>query len=265
MGSFHLIFLLIKSVDHPKKVQKWITMSNSNDYTAKQLLLMLSVFAFSNYGLAKPSEGAFIRLDINVNIDQEVDGGPLHKAILVHKEDGNGRALKGNDEEEGRSKDRYRSLVRSYAIDSGMWETHDYGKVCSDCAMEHSRNIVQCTKKLRSEEEYKECFQKILEKDENGPDYEKCATCICKQLRINMRLDVEDYPDLKNMFCFLANKYEDCREKETQETEHFPPCKKGLTCDVIGPGKDYGICVEDWRLEIGDSTMTRERGGTGLH
>ena len=140
--------------------------------------------------------------------------------------------------EEGRSKDRYRSLARSYAIDSRMWETHDYGKVCSDCAMEHSSklnisllhmidnqniipryvvaltpftrfisgNIVQCTKKLRREEEYKECFQKILDKDENRPDYKKCATCTCKQLRINMRLDVEDYPDLKNMFCFLGKR-----------------------------------------------------------
>ena len=65
---------------------------------AKELLLVLSVFAFSNYGLAKPSEGASVTLNININTDQEVDGGPLKKPILIHEEDGNERALKGIDE-----------------------------------------------------------------------------------------------------------------------------------------------------------------------
>ena len=56
---------------------------------AEQLLLMLSGFAFINYALATG------KLNINVNADQEVI---LSKTIPLHKEVGNGMALKGNDE-----------------------------------------------------------------------------------------------------------------------------------------------------------------------
>jgi len=59
-----------------------------------KLLLIISVFIFCKYGLAKPSEEASIKLNINVNTDEGVDVGPLHKTILLHKNVGNERAVK---------------------------------------------------------------------------------------------------------------------------------------------------------------------------
>ena len=62
---------------------------------------------------------------------------------------------------------------------------------------------MKCVQKVKKEQEYKDCFQKILKKDQGkDEDEDKCATCICKQLRLNMRLDPKDYPILKEMFCF---------------------------------------------------------------
>ena len=70
---------------------------DSDDSMAMKLLLIISVFTVSKYGLAKPSEEASIKLNINVNTDEGVDGGSLHKTILLHKDVGNGRTLKGKN------------------------------------------------------------------------------------------------------------------------------------------------------------------------
>lgn len=62
---------------------------------------------------------------------------------------------------------------------------------------------MKCVQKVKKEQEYKDCFQKILKKDEEKEeDEDKCATCICKQLQINYRVDMKEYPILKEMFCF---------------------------------------------------------------
>ena len=70
---------------------------DSNDSMVMKLLLIISVFTVGKYGLAKPSEEASINLNINVNTDEGVDGGSLHKTILLHKDVGNGRTLKGKN------------------------------------------------------------------------------------------------------------------------------------------------------------------------
>jgi len=72
---------------------------------AIKLLLIISVFTVCKYGLSKPSEEASIRLNINLNTDQGVDDGTVHKSVLLHKtqggggppppKPGHGRALKG--------------------------------------------------------------------------------------------------------------------------------------------------------------------------
>ena len=64
---------------------------------AMKLLLIISVFAVGRYGLAKPSEEASIKLNINVNTDEGVDVGPIHKSFLIHKEDGNWKSTQGNN------------------------------------------------------------------------------------------------------------------------------------------------------------------------
>ena len=71
---------------------------DSDEIMAIELLLIISVFTVGKYGLAKPSEEASIKLNINVNTDEGVDDGPLHRSILLHKEDGNWKSTKGNDE-----------------------------------------------------------------------------------------------------------------------------------------------------------------------
>jgi len=197
------------------------------------LSLIISVFAVGRYGLAKPSEEASIKLNINVNTDEGVDVGPIHKSFLIHKEDGNWKSTQ--------------ALARSLPIEARLLEAHDYGKVCSDCTSEFSSDIIQCVRKLKNDEEYRNCFQEILDEDKKreGKKKEKCATCICKILNINMRVNLDEYPTLKEMFCFSANEYEDCRVKETQDSEQFPPCREDLTCESIDGGKDYGICVEE--------------------
>ena len=57
---------------------------------AMKVLLIISVFTVVKYGLAKPSEEASIRLNINVNTDQGVDNNILHKSLLLHKTQGGG-------------------------------------------------------------------------------------------------------------------------------------------------------------------------------
>ena len=69
---------------------------DSDDSMAMKVLLIISVFTVGKYGLAKPSE-ASIKLNINVNTDEGVDVGPLHKTILLHKNVGNERAMKGKN------------------------------------------------------------------------------------------------------------------------------------------------------------------------
>ena len=64
---------------------------------AVKFFLIIIVFTVGKYGLAKLSEEASIRLNINVNIDQGVDDGPLNKSILLHRVTGHGRALKGKN------------------------------------------------------------------------------------------------------------------------------------------------------------------------
>ena len=64
---------------------------------AIKLLLIISVFTVGKYGFAKPREEASIKLNINVNTDEGVDVEPLHKTILLHNDNGNGRALKGKN------------------------------------------------------------------------------------------------------------------------------------------------------------------------
>ena len=64
---------------------------------AVKLFLIILVFTVGKYGLAKPSEEASIKLNINVNTDEGVDVGPLHKTILLHKNVENGRAMKGKN------------------------------------------------------------------------------------------------------------------------------------------------------------------------
>ena len=57
---------------------------------AIKLLLIISVFTVCKYGLSKPSEEASIRLNINLNTDQGVDDGTVHKSLLLHKTQGGG-------------------------------------------------------------------------------------------------------------------------------------------------------------------------------
>ena len=70
---------------------------HSDDSMAIKLLLIISVFTVGKYGFAKPSEEASIKLNINVNTDEGVDVEPLHKTILLQKDAGNGKALKGKN------------------------------------------------------------------------------------------------------------------------------------------------------------------------
>ena len=76
---------------------------------------MILVFTVGKYGLAKLSEEASIRLNINVNTDQGVNNNILHKSFLLHKtqggrgppppkpkgppKPGHGRALKGKNQQ----------------------------------------------------------------------------------------------------------------------------------------------------------------------
>ena len=66
---------------------------------AIKLLLIISVFTVGKYGLAKPSEDASIKLNINVNTYEGVEVGPFHKSSLLHKEDGNWKSTKGKTRE----------------------------------------------------------------------------------------------------------------------------------------------------------------------
>ena len=44
-----------------------------------------------------------------------------------------------------------------------------------------------------------------MELDDERSDTEKCATCTCKELTTS-GIDVDAYPEIKDMFCFLGNK-----------------------------------------------------------
>ena len=57
---------------------------------AIKLFLIILVFTVGKYGLAKLSEEASIRLNINVNTDQGVNNNILHKSFLLHKTQGGG-------------------------------------------------------------------------------------------------------------------------------------------------------------------------------
>ena len=64
---------------------------------AIKTLLIISILTVGKYGLAKESEEASIKLNINVNTDEGVYVGPLHKSILIHKEDGNWKSTQGKN------------------------------------------------------------------------------------------------------------------------------------------------------------------------
>ena len=76
---------------------------------AVKLFLIILVFTVGKYGLAKLSEEASIRLNINLNTDQGEDDGTVHKSLLLHKaqggggppppKPGQGRALKGKNQQ----------------------------------------------------------------------------------------------------------------------------------------------------------------------
>ena len=60
---------------------------------AKQLLLALSILAFSTYGFAKPKEEPSVKVNIAVNTDK----GSTHESVALVKEDGNWKALKNRN------------------------------------------------------------------------------------------------------------------------------------------------------------------------
>ena len=69
-----------------------------------------------------------------------------------------------------------------------------------------SELFIQCLRKLVKEDsDYKECFKELLELDDERSDTEKCATCICKELSTS-GIDVDAYPEIKDMFCFSGNR-----------------------------------------------------------
>ena len=57
---------------------------------AKQLLMALSVLAFSSYGFSKPNEELSVKVNIAVNTDQ----GSTHESVALVKEDGKWKAMK---------------------------------------------------------------------------------------------------------------------------------------------------------------------------
>ena len=57
---------------------------------AKQLLLALSILAFSTYGFAKPKEEPSVKVNIAVNTDK----GSTHESVALVKEDGKWKPLK---------------------------------------------------------------------------------------------------------------------------------------------------------------------------
>ena len=74
-----------------------------------------------------------------------------------------------------------------------------------------SELFIKCLRKLWKDDsvsyrsDYKRCFKQLLERDENREDDKKCATCVCKEFK-NSGVDVDAYPEVKNMFCFLGNR-----------------------------------------------------------
>ena len=69
-----------------------------------------------------------------------------------------------------------------------------------------SELFIKCLRKLGKEDsDYKNCFKQLLERDEGREDDKKCATCVCKDIK-NSVADIDAYPEVKDMFCFLGNR-----------------------------------------------------------
>jgi len=113
--------------------------------------------------------------------------------------------------------------------------------VCEECAAQNMPKFIKCLRKLdKGDSDYKKCFKELLELDDERSDTEKCATCICKELSTS-GIDVDAYPEIKDMFCFSGDEFDYCRGyDETSDNEHYPQCGKGLICKTNGV--TWGFC-----------------------
>ena len=63
------------------------------DFMEKQLLLALSLLAFSSYDFVRPNEEPSIKVNTAANTDQ----GSTNESVALVKEDGNWKALKNRN------------------------------------------------------------------------------------------------------------------------------------------------------------------------
>ena len=66
---------------------------------------------------------------------------------------------------------------------------------------------MECIRKSdHHNEEFKECFQKIRNDDDNEDSHGKCATCVCKMFEKFPHFNLTAFPSIKDMFCFRGKK-----------------------------------------------------------